>query len=479
MNTLDTSNLFKRTQNKGIKTKRGDSTIFQEYRYFQLMNAYKSLFITNVLNIDEIETEINTKPASHDYYKKAFSIWKYTDKNDLFLKIVGKICDNYGLIYDPNKPKEDIQKINYLHHKYHKDASVRDFLRMHKFETELRRILLAAVLEIEEKIKNTFCNTLNNEKKPANYLLNLNNYNLSSYDSIESLQKNVGKTGNIYSKPMVRKKEQKLIPPYWHIINDMTLGETIKTISNLDTKDKIKISMNIATMFSGKTNLTEKDVDGFTNIVKDIGQFRNTLAHNQPIFDYNVSDCDLAKFPKVSYRKPTADTPKKKRTKVLSVLANLEFFFGKDSFTSNVNANLDLSYMIYVINKIMHKINGENSFSKDISNVFSKYGLFNTKAIYEEKDPFKTNTTLQNILDIINQLDENLLSDIISDIESGKAYKRKLMTLNNQIKRAKKVVNRDVQQLRFSQVHSKYKPFFFIKRYTIYTGIDSKFLSSL
>lgn len=486
MNTLNTNSLFKRIQSKGIKTNRGDSLVFNNYRYFQLVNAYKSLFVTNVMEIDGIENEIFNNPSTHAYYKKAFDIYSYIDAQDLFLKVIKRITDKYGLLFDSTKPKEYIKKINYIHHKYSSNAYIKDFIRVHKFEIELRSILLSTVLEIEERLKNTFCNTLNNNGKPANYLLNLNNYDLRSFDSIKSLQKNIGKTDNNHSKPMVRKREQELIPPYWLIINDLTLGETIKTISNLESTIKFQISKNIASIFTGKSVLSDKEIRKFMEIIRDIGYFRNILAHNQPLFDYNVSQCDLSKFPSVLFKQPIVKNPitpaqiSKERAKIiLSTMDNLKKLYGVDTFNSRVNANLDLSYMIYVINKIDNCINPNSEFSDKIREVYSKFSLFNSKTRYEKKDEYRINSSLQAIQDTVNQLNENLLNEIVKDAVEGNAYKRKLSMYLNQLARAKKVIIREAQASKYKQVNNLYKPFLFSDRYTLYTGVNSRFLTNL
>lgn len=479
MDTLNTYNLYKRICSKGIKTNRGDSNIFDKYRYFQLINAYKALFVCDVKRIDDIENDINTNQSMHSYYANSYKVNKFSSSGDLFLKICKKICDKYGIEYESSRPKENINKITYIHHVYNKNTTVKDFVRIHKLETELRRILLSSVLEIEERLKNIFCNTLNNNKKPANYLLNLNNYNLSSISSIKSLQINIGKTANDYSKPMARKKQQKLIPPYWLIINDMTLGETIKTINNLDSTMKSEITKNIATKFIGKGSLSVKEIVDFMSIVEDLGIFRNTLAHNQPIFNFNVSQSDLVDFPIINYDKPKADDKRKKDAKVLAILANLKNIYGADTYNSRRTANLDLSYMVYVMCKIRSKIFDNDKFPVEISELFSRYGLFNIKTIYVSKNPEQINNAVNIIEANLQKINTKYLDDLINDIENGKAYKKKLKAFKRDLEAIKNVSLKHSQKAKYIPMQNEYKPFSFTKRYTQYTGIDSSFINNL
>ena len=51
--------LIKILETKNIKFKNGEKTKFNSYSYYQVINAYKSLFVSDVETIDDIYNNIN------------------------------------------------------------------------------------------------------------------------------------------------------------------------------------------------------------------------------------------------------------------------------------------------------------------------------------------------------------------------------------------------------------------------------------
>ena len=102
--------------------------------------------------------------------------------------------------------------MDYYHHIYSARVRYSDFIRMYKFEHELRTVILRYVLIIEESLKNIFVSYLNNTKVSDSFLMDISNYRSESKsinESIDSIKLVLEKQKNKYSKPISRKKFQK------------------------------------------------------------------------------------------------------------------------------------------------------------------------------------------------------------------------------------------------------------------------------
>lgn len=171
--TNSTNKLIKITENKGIKFLKGDKVLFKKYSYFQVVNAYKNLFACDEDTFDDIKNNIKNK-VKLDYYRNAFQIKSDIKDDDLFEAVCNRICKKYGLYGKTLKEKEEqITVIKYHHHIYKPDTLYTDFVRMYKFEHELRMMLLKYTLIVEENIKNIFISYLNDINAEPNYLVNM------------------------------------------------------------------------------------------------------------------------------------------------------------------------------------------------------------------------------------------------------------------------------------------------------------------
>ena len=143
--------LKKKLQNKGIQLDNRKKKLFDKYSYYQVVNAYKNIFSTNIENIDDIENNIMNN-TDIERYLKNYDIDSYHSNTQLFRNIEIKICQKYGILYkstDTNDEiKEKIKSINYYNHLYSNKVYYSDFVRMYKFEHELRNVLLRYTLII-------------------------------------------------------------------------------------------------------------------------------------------------------------------------------------------------------------------------------------------------------------------------------------------------------------------------------------------
>src|SRR5574344_638971 len=140
METNSTDKLITIAENKGLIFLRGDRALFKKYSYFQVVNAYKNLFAYDEDTIDKIKQNISSGNVSRiDFYRKSFQIRDDIADADLYENICNRICKKYGLDGTLlNEKESQIKAIKYHHHIYNSGTLYTDFVRMYKFEHELR-----------------------------------------------------------------------------------------------------------------------------------------------------------------------------------------------------------------------------------------------------------------------------------------------------------------------------------------------------
>ncbi len=504
METNSTNKLITITENKGINFFRGDKSLFKKYSYFQVVNAYKNLFAYDEDTIEEIKDNIANK-VKIDFYRKSFEIKDDIDDNNLYEAICNRICKKYGLNGSTLVEKEEqIKIIKYHHHIYNPGTLYTDFVRMYKFEHELRMMLLKYTLIVEESIKNIFISYLNDINAKPNYLINMDNYNTSSLKSksFDTMKLIIDKYDNLKSKPIKRKRDQHLIVPYWIIINELAMNQTYYAIANLNSSDSYKIFLRCLNFFT-QLNLSEENrgktqkqldyekrmVNNFKTLLCYLGEFRNMLAHNQPIYCYNVLNYSINGNPKFEYELPIANPERtdKKGNKVPiekqqinimgSLMNSLREYYGSDNFNSNNSTKLDLSKIIYILYKMLQHIDKNTNFYSELVEIYSKYNIVLSKSIIEVENSKQINA-LKLIISELSNYDMET-SSFIEKIESGKAYKMELKSKEKQLKEIIKQINSISKNINVNEIKSKYKHFPARKRYTEFTGINANFFKNI
>lgn len=502
MEKYSNSKIIKNLELKNIVFNNREKSKFNKYSSYQVINAYKSLFVVNVETIDDIYQNVK-KEINIDYYKKIFGI---TSNNDLFKEICKKICKKYGLSYSKNAQdialKKEINKIEYVHHIYPQNTEYSDFLRMYKFEHELRLLLLKYTLIIEENVKSTFIKYLNNSPDiKDNFLSDINNYNTSkgNNEALDTLKLIFEKQKNKHSKPILRKRKQDITIPYWILINELSMNETYNVIKNLKPEISILIFQDCVNYFTN-LNLDIKDkrkskkqiqkekglIISFRNLIKYIGLFRNMLAHNQPIFCYNHKDYSLIDYPNMNYDIPWIDLKRYPNVKEINqqhkinsiTMYDLASFFGNDKYNSkNANRNIDLSFIIYVIYKIISTIDKNTNFYNEIVSLYEKYNIILSIAKRELIGIESFEEALKEIKKL-NQLEINY-SYMINKIENKENYKQELKSFISNYNKYRKKLNYSLNKIKIIERKSKYKIFKNNKRYTEYTGISKNFFNDI
>lgn len=536
MQTHKTEKLIDILEKKNIQfniEKNNEKTLFKKYSYYQVINAYKNLFITDIDTIHDIKKNIyDGNILKIEAYKNEFNIKNYTDADSFFEEVCTSICDKYGLYADNLSEKlKIINKISFHQHVYDNKPLYRDFVRMYKFEHELRLMLLKYVLIIEESIKNIFIGYLNDNNKSADYLVNMKNYNTSSINNkaFDTMQLIIKKHNNKNSKPIKKKREQELTIPYWILINELTMNETYNTILNLNYNDSISIFARLTSFFTGMDisisidkkgfiKISEKEkklVKTFGSILSYLGNFRNMLAHNQPIYFYNIESYKINGKKELTYEVPIikkdridkcikelkendqkkideglevtlkSDSEYRQEAKIIqqyninaNLMRDLVTFFGEDNFNKkNQERNLNLSIIIYIISKILNQIDKNNKFYEEITSVYKKFSII----LISEEKYINDIQLLEEHLQLIDDVEvgKDGLKNIIKKIDSGLAYKRELSKLISQYDDYVNRIKKSRKRISIKNNDMKYKPLKEYKRYMQFTGITRDFFSIL
>lgn len=496
MKSYTNTKLRKKLQNKGIILDDKKKKHFDEYSYYQVINAYKNIFCNGIEEIDDIERNINNS-IDINRYRLNFSIPSDVNNKDLFRQILINICLKYGINFkssDSNdKLKNKIKGIKYYNHLYSSKVIYSDFIRIYKFEHELRNILLKYTLIIEESLKNVLVTYLNSIEAKDNFLTDINQYDTTPKNitnSINSIKKIFDKQTNQYSNPIKRKNDQELPVPYWIIINELTLGETIKLIINLDKNHMQNILEKCVNHFTNiRLNkdeiMTENDKEKYWNklnvmreILNIVGLLRNSLAHNQPIYSFNVKEYYSSKSNNVHYILPKAHNQQEQYVLTTNYMSYLAEFFGSDRYNSfSGNTNIDLSWVIYIICKIISHLDKNTNIYNELIYVYKKYNIIlrpgkistNKTSLYE---------TILNKLDNYSNYDFNI-NNIKEKYDNNKRIKKDLISLNKQIKDMQNSMKSLLNENNKNNDCMKYTHFLFDRTYTKYTGIDKRYFDKL
>lgn len=498
METNSDSKLISIIKRKGIDFARGDKNYFKNYDYYQVVNGYKNLFIVDVESIEDIHNNI-VNGIDLNRYLISFKLdSSLTNPNQIFKKICQKICLKYGLYYDSKLSNGrlimEIKKINYVHHIYAPTAKYSDFIRMYKFEHELRLLLLRYTLIIEENMKNIFIKYLNNHKAQANYLTDINNYNLEKDNTmaLETLKKIIDEHGNKHSKPIKRKRDQNITIPYWILINELSMNQTYKAIDNLEISVSRSIFQDCLNHFTNlnlnyrdrtkshqRRNVEKGKINNFKILLSYLAEFRNMLAHNQPIYSFNIANTSLSDYPTLRYSKPKIQSNQNINDQHLmnaSLMYEFQDFFGVDAYNSqNYQVNINLGTIIYMIYKMISHIDHNTEFYSELLSVYSKYNiLFSTHENYIED--------YNKIVDLKNKISEfpNLnIDEIIEKTKSGEKHLMDIKKLNRAIDNYRKELTKLSNEIVVKKKISKYTLFPANAQYTHYTGIDVSYFNKI
>lgn len=499
MKILNTENQYYHLKRKGITVlPHKDKQRFKKYNYFQVVNAYKHIFIEKGYQIGNILNVIDTNDLNQSealFFKNYFGI-SAGNKDEFKLLVSQKILQKYGVSSSKISLSQNVDKINklkYQLHKYQNSATYDDFIRLYRFEHQLRAVLMKYVLIIEENIKNIFCRYLNENSKDAYFLMNINNYAIhKNTKKVTNTMKKVYDKFTIESKAVERKNKQKIVPPYWVIIPTFTLNELLTTIGNLNEEHRNGVMKELLIFFTKEFNdasvASENDIMKFKNILSDIGYFRNLLAHNEPISKYNVTD--LLWSSTVNHKQPIkkreGENADQFRGRCISYLDN-HFAFIDNTFHCNTmdafgsDKKINLAYIMYVIGKVIKTFDVNSAYRDEIYKCYYDFHIIQGLRVNKSEI---TQDVLNQMKDLVistqNELNSGTLSRLQENLNSDKTWKREV----SQLLRSNEVNLRNINKITniLAEVEGgerKYRPFNFQRNYTKYTGVDLKFLENL
>ena len=204
--------------------------------------------------------------------------------------------------------------------------------------------------------------------------------------------------------------------------------------------------------------------------------------YNQPIYSYNIKDCNLCNFPDINYEYPSdykKQLTKQDQYKInASMMFNLQKFFGTDRFNSrNLQVNIDLSWIIYVIYKIISTIDKNTMFYDELLKIYSKYNVVLTKYEYKMDNCQKYGdllSTLEELYDIDFKTEE-----IIERINNGLSYKSFIKSKEVKLKKVKKELRNISSNMKVQKIGSKYNMFPANQKYKDYTNIDVSYFNEI
>ena len=482
MKSYTNNKLKKKLENKGIHLDEKKKNKFDNYSYYQVINAYKNIFSIDIETIDDIIQNIKDN-KSIDRYRKNYGISNLATNNSQIIRgIETHICQKYGISYKYSDSDatliSKIKEIDYYNHLYSNKVFYSDFVRMYKFEHELRSVLLKYTLIIEESLKNVFVTYLNSIEAKYNFLTDINQYETSQGNinqAISSIKKILDKQTNKYSNPIKRKIDQNLSVPYWILINELTLGETIKIIINLNSNHTRNILEKCVNYFTDlkldyfkinnevQKELYEEYINAMRELLKIIGTFRNNLAHNQPIYNFNVKDCSSSKGNTINYLLPITKKEndiKSKYTLNTKYMSYFAKFWGSDKYNSFTgNSNINLSWIIYVTLKFITHLDKNSNFYIELEYVYKKYNIIlqpskvsiNNLELYEK--------IINNIEDLI-KTDFNI-KNIIEKYDNNQKIKQDLISLNSRINKIQEEFQKSCSKNKKNNECEKYTSYIF------------------
>lgn len=181
---------------------------------------------------------------------------------------------------------------------YKKGTKFNDLVDLHEFDKELKKILIAAMLEIERIARSIISYKFVEKFQEPGAYLNRKNFDCKDLElvniNIERMKESIKKfeEEKNYNRSIKYYLSKYNSVPFWFIINFMTFGNIINIYETFDFSLKEKIAdefqkfveENIEKDIEG--HLTPSQLESFLKNAKDI---RNICAHDNLILDFEFN----------------------------------------------------------------------------------------------------------------------------------------------------------------------------------------------
>lgn len=228
--------------------------------------------------------------------------------------------------------------------------------------------------------------------------------------------------------------------------------------------------------------LQEKEYWNHLNAMREmlniIGIFRNNLAHNQPIYNFNVKEFFSSKAGNVNYILPKAKNKNEQYILNTTYMSYFADFFGSDKYNSFAgNSNINLSWIIYVIYKFITHLDSNTNLYTELTYVYKKFNII----LRPSKIALNKYELYESLLDDIEKYSEMDfdINNIINQYNDNKRIKMNLTSLSKKINDMKIKFKKYTTNNRNNNECLKYSHFLFDSNYTKYTGIDKKYFDKL
>lgn len=405
-------NLEKQASKKGINcTKSEYEKICSKVSYYQLINAYKPLFAMGANSID-LTIQENLKK-----YKRKY----------------------------PSKSNKEILKLDIIEHNYVASADIKDFYHYYKVDNELSNIFLKYTLIVEETIKSLLINYLNKNVVNSNYLTELSNYKQQkkSLNTLSKIIKKIGYEGN--ERPLSRKHDQGVIPPYWIIIKYLSFGETLFLIKTLKAEQEILKYIN---EYYKVVDLNQD----ITIDIEKIKNLRNHVAHNNALFLYNLDFVYSSN--KVRKQRVFPKLGKNNKGKSQEQIIVNKVSWLKKQYNLSIDPNLykeqDVSYILLLTLIFLDK-NDSSSFLNEITDTLITYRVFQNSANEShEVSTNQNNLQIDDILDNLQKIKAKQKNGNINFLTELKMIERKITKMKVQVAPQSPLYTRHTSYIDFS-----------------------------
>lgn len=233
---------------------------------------------------------------------------------------------------------------------YESGTRFEDIVALYEFDENLRALIFQYICHIEQKVRSlisyTFCEMYSENQTayltPSNY-----NYSKKNQYGIDHLIKMLTFEANTNTEHIYVVHQRKTYGnvPLWVIMNTLTIGQTSKMYSFLNSSMQSKISTHYK-------NVSEKELSQY---LKFLTHFRNICAHNERLFSFqsrfeipNTTLHQKMKIPK------TGNQYIYGKHDLFAILISFRYLLSKEEFL----------YFMKELTKLIHRFSNHTNYSK-------------------------------------------------------------------------------------------------------------------
>ncbi|ANU15322.1 hypothetical protein B481_0687 [Planococcus halocryophilus Or1] len=209
--------------------------------------------------------------------------------------------ENYYALIDGYKEpflEHDIKLNPYGLERYQEETEFSHIYALHRFDRDLRMLLLNELLKFEKNIKSKLAYRFSEKFKEAGSFLEPGNYSEDSQhhherDRIISTLDNLIKSHKKRDKvryPAIREFYDKHKDvPLWVLVNFLSLGQITHFYTVIDEELRDKIARDFAEEYSEQYDLVSLKAGELDAILRIVFPYRNKSAHEEILYRYHLT----------------------------------------------------------------------------------------------------------------------------------------------------------------------------------------------